>query len=253
MGTTPTYALPYPELSEAADPPADIKELAERLESVLSGIAAVPTGFIGPFGGVSAPPGWLLCDGAAVSRSTYAALFAAVGTAYGAGDGTTTFNTPNLRGKVPVMLDSAQAEFNALGKVGGAKAVALQLAELAAHTHTVNSHSHGGATGTDSPDHGHSGGTDAQGLHSHPGAGGTSFAMGVTQDAATGTARKSVTGPAGTTDNAGSHSHGVSVGGASARHAHGISAEAPGTDSKGSGTAHTNLQPFVVVNAIIKT
>lgn len=57
--------------------------------------AAVPPGVIWPYGGASAPPGFLLCDGSAVSRTTYAALFAVIGETYGAGDSSTTFNVPN--------------------------------------------------------------------------------------------------------------------------------------------------------------
>jgi microcystin-dependent protein len=59
-------------------------------------------GFIQLYGGASAPTGWLLCDGSAVSRVTYPALFALLGTKYGAGDGSTTFNVPDLRSSVPV-------------------------------------------------------------------------------------------------------------------------------------------------------
>jgi phage-related tail fiber protein len=61
-----------------------------------------PTGVILAFGGSSAPAGYLLCDGAAVSRATYAALFAVIGTGYGVGDGATTFNLPSLKGRVPI-------------------------------------------------------------------------------------------------------------------------------------------------------
>lgn len=59
--------------------------------------ADAPIGAILAFGGSSAPAGWMICNGAAVSRTTYAALFAAIGTAFGAGDGSTTFNIPDLR------------------------------------------------------------------------------------------------------------------------------------------------------------
>lgn len=77
--------------------------LANRITELLYKISAlqsqlVPTGTILPFGGASAPDGFLLCDGSAVSRTTYAALFAVIGTAYGAGDGSTTFNVPNGQG-----------------------------------------------------------------------------------------------------------------------------------------------------------
>lgn len=60
----------------------------------------VPTGTILPFGGTTAPAGYLLCDGSAVSRTTYAALFAVIGTTYGLGDGSTTFNLPQLENLV---------------------------------------------------------------------------------------------------------------------------------------------------------
>ena len=64
-------------------------------------VGGIPSGAVLPFAGTAAPAGWLLCYGQAVSRTTYAALFNALGTAYGAGDGSTTFNLPDLRGRVP--------------------------------------------------------------------------------------------------------------------------------------------------------
>jgi microcystin-dependent protein len=80
-----------------------------------------PAGMVTQYAGATAPAGWLLCDGSAVSRTTYAALFAALGTSYGAGNGSTTFNVPNLKGRVPVGLDSSQTEFDTRGESGGAK------------------------------------------------------------------------------------------------------------------------------------
>lgn len=78
----------------------------------------VPTGQITAFGGASAPTGWLLCDGSAVSRTTFAALFAAIGTAFGAGNGTTTFNVPDLRQRFP-MGKAAAGTGSTLGGTGG--------------------------------------------------------------------------------------------------------------------------------------
>lgn len=66
-----------------------------------------PAGAIMPYAGAAAPTGWLLADGSEVSRSTYSDLFDVCGTTYGAGDGSTTFNLPDLQGKIPVGLDSA--------------------------------------------------------------------------------------------------------------------------------------------------
>ena len=63
----------------------------------LTGIVALPAGMIAPFAMETPPTGWLECNGAAISRSTYATLFAAIGTVHGAGDGSSTFNLPDLR------------------------------------------------------------------------------------------------------------------------------------------------------------
>lgn len=62
---------------------------------------------VSDFAGTSAPTGWLLCDGTAVSRTTYAALFAVISTVYGVGDGSTTFNLPDGRGRVNVQKNAA--------------------------------------------------------------------------------------------------------------------------------------------------
>ena len=60
-----------------------------------------PIGTILPYGGASAPSGWFLCDGSAVSRTTYSELFAVIGESFGTGDGSTTFNIPDMRESVP--------------------------------------------------------------------------------------------------------------------------------------------------------
>ncbi len=97
----------------------------------------MPTGMIVPFGGDSAPAGFLMCDGAAVSRATYAALFAVIGTNYGIGDGGTTFNVPGAEGRIPQGKDSGISDFDTLGKTGGEKDHQLTEAELASHNHTA--------------------------------------------------------------------------------------------------------------------
>jgi microcystin-dependent protein len=84
----------------------------------LSGDGSVPSGLLAPFAGAAAPAGWLLCNGAAVSRTgANAALFAAIGTTYGSGDGTTTFNLPDLRQTFVRGADTGTG--NALGSTGG--------------------------------------------------------------------------------------------------------------------------------------
>ena len=100
-----------------------------------SGIPSIPTGVIMPTALAAASTGWLLCDGAAVSRLTYAALFSAIGTTYGSGDGSTTFGLPNLKGRVVVGIDAAQTEFNVRGETGGAKTHTLSVAEMPTHNH----------------------------------------------------------------------------------------------------------------------
>lgn len=100
-------------------------------------VAYTPSGTVNLYAGATAPTGWLLCDGSAVSRTTYSELFTAIGTQYGAGDGTTTFNVPNLSGKVPVGLDSSDTDFDALGETGGTKTHTLTSAEVPSHNHNA--------------------------------------------------------------------------------------------------------------------
>jgi len=106
-----------------------------------------PTGNIKPWGGAvaSIPTGFLLCDGAAVSRTDFANLFAVIASLYGDGDGSTTFNVPDLRGK---FQRGAAAAANP-GSTGGENTHALTIAELATHTHTQDSHTHGITATTD--------------------------------------------------------------------------------------------------------
>lgn len=99
--------------------------------------ADAPVGVINPFGGANAPEGWLLCNGQAISRTDYADLFAAIGTAYGSGDGSTTFNVPDMRGKVPVGFNSSETEFDNLGETGGEKTHTLTVTEIPSHNHAT--------------------------------------------------------------------------------------------------------------------
>jgi len=107
--------------------------------------AAESTGVIKMFGSGTAPTGYLLCNGAAVSRSTYSALFALVGTTYGSGDGASTFNVPDLRDRFPVGAGSTYAN----GGTGGEATHTLIEAEMPSHTHSSNAVSNGG--GGDAP------------------------------------------------------------------------------------------------------
>ena len=119
--------------------------------SIASG--AIPdstaSGTVVPWGGSSAPTGWLDCDGSAVSRSTYADLFTAIGTTYGVGDGSSTFNIPDIRGRTVCGKDNmggtaanrltsaATIDGTTLGTAGGAETHTLSTSEMPSHSHNI--------------------------------------------------------------------------------------------------------------------
>jgi len=113
--------------------------------------ASLPAGVMVPFAGAAAPSGWLLCDGAAVSRADYAALFDAIGTTFGAGDGATTFNLPDPRGRAVIGAGQGPSLTNrALGATVGAETHTLTTGEMPSHSHTApspNTASGGGTAG----------------------------------------------------------------------------------------------------------
>jgi len=251
--------------------------------------AFIPAGIITQFGGSSAPSGWLICDGSAVSRTnpTYSRLFAAIGTTYGVGDGATTFNIPNLKGRVPVGYDATQTEFDALAETGGAKTHALTTAQLPSHTHGVGTYSvssHAGHTHANTfslstqANHNHSDGTltvPSSGHHIHNWAENTSFQGWVWSSNTYNTGFTTNVGGSsgmavatvdpinlnntssahthdvsGTTGDAGTHTHTISGSITSdGAHTHTLSGASLAT---GEGQAHNNLQPYLVVNHIIK-
>ena len=106
----------------------------------------IPAGTINQYAGTSAPTGWLLADGTAVSRTTYAALFAVTSTTYGVGDGSTTFNLPDLKGRVPVGKNTGT--FATLGGTGGAETHTLTTAQIPAHNHQTSLYPNIAAGGT---------------------------------------------------------------------------------------------------------
>ena len=95
----------------------------------------IPVGSIQVYAGTAVPSGWLFCNGDVVSRTSYSDLFAAIGTSYGAGDGSTTFGVPDLRGKIPVGKNTGT--FASLGGTGGAETHSLTQAQLADHAHAT--------------------------------------------------------------------------------------------------------------------
>lgn len=122
-----------------------LDQLAGRVMTLETGGSGEPTGVMHIWPTDTPPTGYLLCYGQAVSRTTYADLFAVIGTTYGAGDGSTTFNLPDLRGRFPLGQDDmggasadrvTAAAADTLGGTGGAETHTLTVAELASHRHS---------------------------------------------------------------------------------------------------------------------
>jgi len=224
-----------------ADIAGSVSSVAGRTGAVSLAIADVaglataltPVGTVVPFAGLSAPANWLFCFGQNISRTTYAALFAAISTTYGAGDGSTTFTLPDLRGRVVAGQDdmggssanrltgqSGGLDGDALGAAGGAETHVLSEAQLAAHDHLV--------------DMGAAINTGAGGSHSH------SFGYGDRNKSGDGQAVSDLshTGLTKTTSTVGSHTHTVDI-------------PAFNSGNAGSGSAHNNVQPTLILNYMI--
>ncbi len=240
----------------------------EEIKKFLTEDDATPAGVINQFAGEIAPNGYLLCQGQAISRTAYASLFNVISTKYGAGDGSTTFNLPDLRGRVPVGKDDRDTDFKTLGAKGGEKAHTLTVQEMPSHNHnatlTINS---GGA-------HTHSASSNSAGAHTHSVSGSAASAGGHTHTYGYG--KSAYAGGAGNTvpaldnygvgntntNSAGAHTHSVSGTAASnGAHSHTITVNSGGAHthtgtvsigSTGGGQAHNNMQPYIVLNYIIK-
>ena len=216
-----------------------IKSLIENLDKDNLSAALqdllVPSGSIVATGRSTAPSGYLLCDGSAVSRTDYAALFTAIGTAYGVGDGVNTFNLPNLKGKVPVGRDAAQTEFDTLGETGGAK------------THTLT----GAQSGIKAHTHGDSFSIASGGAHDHTvrfdGPGGGTVWRDTDQQRSF--AAPTVSTPTVSTSSGGDNQLVTSSDGS---HGHTLSGSVSSKAAEDAAEAHQNLQPYQVVNHIIK-
>jgi microcystin-dependent protein len=183
----------------------------------------VPLGGVLPYIGATAPnSNFVLPYGQAISRTTYATLFALVSTTYGSGDGSTTFNVPDLRGRVVAGQDdmggssadrltnqTGGLDGDTLGATGGAETHTLSTAQIAAHTHT-------GSTGSDGA-HTHT--VTARELSAY----GTGGAIGTRLDSGSVTSSSN-----------GAHTHTFT------------------SDSTGGGGAHNNVQPTIVLNYILR-
>jgi microcystin-dependent protein len=266
--------------SGPATDPVSANELARKayVDAVL------PIGIIQAFAGSAAPSAnWLLCQGQAVSRSTYSSLFGLVGTTYGVGDGSTTFNVPNLSGRVLVGRDAGQTEFDTLGETGGAKTHTLTSGEMPSHSHTQDAHNHTQNAhnhGQDAHNHSQNAHNHTQDAHGHGmndpthahdqniganiGAGGsTGFNMtsvsttnstlgqytnGIgTNAAATNVSVQNTTA----TNQAATATNIAATATNQAATATNIAATATNQNTGGGG-AHNNLQPYIVLNYVIK-
>ena len=186
----------------------------------------------------TAPTGWLLCNGNAVSRSTYSALWTALGqtsSPYGQGDGSTTFNLPDLRSRVPLGVGQGSGLTNrTLGGTVGTETVALSTAELASHNHSASDggHSHTASSGNQLQNHQHA--LD-RGVWTNSGSNPYTF---------TGGGSNIVLQTPNTGNEFQVHQHSITVNTGYASVSIGNS---------GSGSAHNNMQPSIGLNYIIKT
>lgn len=187
------------------------------------GATTIPAGAVMMWTTLTPPSGWLIANGTAISRTTNATLFSAIGTTYGAGDGSTTFNIPNLTARVAVGYDSSTVDYNMVGKTGGEAKHVLIGTEMPSHNHTV-----------DPPNTL----TDIQGNHYHTSIDGASFIT--TGAGGTGMAFTSSGGNVGTTQWAGNHQHNLDI-------------PSFTSGNNGSGTPHNNVQPYITLPYIVKT
>lgn len=131
----------------------NLSEIQASLDTAYSNIGlnmAIPVGCIFPYAGTTAPTGWLFCNGQAVSRSVESQLWDVLGTTYGAGNGTTTFNLPDLRGRVIIGKDTTTGSANrvttagsgidstVLGATGGTEELAVDEAGSLGNNYVVD-------------------------------------------------------------------------------------------------------------------
>ena len=192
-----------------------------KAEIVVNNNTQINPGTIEIYSGTTIPNGYLLCNGQAVSRTTYANLFKTIGTTYGTGNGSTTFNLPNINGRTIIGEDTTHA----LGTTGGTENTTLTSANLPSHTHSIPSLS-GTATGGN---HRHSMSND---VYNGNGSGYETVSVGSGSQIFyyNGTYYTNYSGDLSLT----------------------VKTTASTTGSSGNGTSFTNMQPFITMKYIIK-
>jgi microcystin-dependent protein len=213
-------------------------------------IAVVPPGCMMDYAGATEPLGWIFAWGQAISRTTYAPLFAAIGVVYGAGDGSTTFNVPDCRGRVSAGDDNmggtdagrlttagSGLDGKTVGAVGGSQSITLTAAQMPAHTHVAPDHLHTGVT-----DHTH-------GVPNHQHVISNVTQVQFTGNVKGGTGTFSFFQTSLTTDPTGA----CQTGGSDRALSTGAADRVLTTTSAGGGTGITNCQPTIILNKIIKT
>ena len=201
----------------------------QQLNAALGG-QALPVGCLMPVAfnpGGSPPTGWLKCNGASVSRTTYSALYSAISTTYGSVDGN-SFNLPDLRGCV--LRGWTDGSSYDSGRVYGST-----------QEDQNKSHNHGGATGGQSADHTHSGTTSWNGDHSH--SGGEFTGINLIGGGSGAYVRLNIN-PPNNTGVAGGHNHTMTTGGASAGHYHGVNLDG-GSEVRMRNVAMTYLIKYI--------
>lgn len=228
-------------------------------QTIDDGSLTAPVGTISVYAGLEnnntlKNQGYLLADGSSLLKSEYPDLFRTIGTTYGTVD-SDHFNLPNLNGRTVVGMDSSDNDFNSLGKKAGEKSVTLTVAQLPKHTHTFV----GSETITSKStahNHSFSGTTSLEGAHSHLTTISSNSFITVATSGTGSLPRVDTTFTSGVnyyaTSSAGAHSHTYSgVTEYAGAHTHTVTPT--GTNSNvGSGAAHNNMQPYIVLKYIIK-